>query len=151
MHRYPELMIAPMRAEMTSLGAEELRTPEDVDRFVEEAGEGAALLVVNSVCGCAAGSMRPGLRAALDRVGPDARPDRVGTVFAGADLEATERAREIFAPYPPSSPFIGFFRGGTLIAALQRGEIQGRPPEEIAAAIVERLGEGSTTAPSGGS
>lgn len=133
--RYPELMIAPMRAELTDLGAEELRTPEDVDRFVEEAGEGTALLIVNSICGCAAGSMRPGLRAALERV----RPDRIGTVFAGADLEATARAREIFTPYPPSSPFIGFFRGGALAAALQRHEIQGRPPEEIATAIVERF------------
>lgn len=135
MHRYPELMIAPMRAEMTGLGAEELRTPEDVDRFLDEAGDGTALLVVNSVCGCAAGSMRPGLRTALGRV----QPDRIGTVFAGADLEATERAREVFAPFPPSSPFIGFFRRGALTGALQREEIKGRPPEEVAAEIVARM------------
>jgi putative YphP/YqiW family bacilliredoxin len=137
MHRYPELMIAPMRAEMTGLGAEELRTPEDVDRFLDEAGNGTALLIVNSVCGCAAGSMRPGLRAALGRV----NPDRIGTVFAGADLEATERARQVFAPFPPSSPFIGFFRRGALTGALQREEIKGRPPEEVAAAIVARMEE----------
>ena len=111
--------------------------PEDVDRFLDEAGDGTALLVVNSVCGCAAGSMRPGLRTALGRV----QPDRIGTVFAGADLEATERAREVFAPFPPSSPFIGFFRRGALTAALQREEIKGRPPEEVAAAIVARMEE----------
>lgn len=137
MHRYPEMMIAPMRAEIAGLGAEELRGPEDVDRFVEEAGEGTAVLVVNSVCGCAAGSMRPGLRAALERV----RPDRIGTVFAGADIEATERAREIFQPYPPSSPFIAFLRDGRMAGALERGDIQGREPAEIADAIVRALEE----------
>ena len=137
MHRYPEMMIAPMRSELTELGAEELRTPESVDAFVEEAASGTAMVVVNSICGCAAGSMRPGLRAALDRV----QPDRMGTVFAGADLEATERAREIFQPYPPSSPSIGFFRHGELVGLLERGQIQGRPPEEIAEAIVANLSE----------
>ena len=136
-HRYPEMMIAPMRAEMTALGAEELRTPEDVDRFLEDAREGTALLVVNSVCGCAAGSMRPGLRDALDRV----RPDRIGTVFAGADLEATERARQLMAPYPPSSPFIGIFRDGTLAGALQRTDLKGHPPESVTAALVRELEE----------
>lgn len=135
MHRYPEMMIAPMRAEIADLGARELRTPEDVDAFLEASTDGTAVLVVNSVCGCAAGSMRPGLREALDRV----RPDAMATVFAGADLEATERARERFRPYPPSSPSIGFFRGGELVGVLERGEIQGRPPEEVAAAIVALL------------
>lgn len=139
MHRYPELMIAPMRAEMTGLGAEELRTPEDVDRFLRDAGDGTALLVINSVCGCSASSMRPGLRAALDR----AQPDRIGTVFAGADLEATDRAREIFQPYPPSSPFIGFFRDGRMVGALERSEIKGVPPEQVTAAIVRHLEEPS--------
>lgn len=136
-HRYPEMMIAPMRAEMTDLGAEELRSSEEVDRFLEAAGEGTALLVVNSVCGCSAGSMRPGLRAALERV----RPDRIGTVFAGADLEATERARELFAPLPPSSPFIGVFRGGRLAGALQRPDIKGAPPENVSRALVDLLEE----------
>lgn len=135
MQRYPEMMIAPMRAELTELGAEELRTPETVDTFVRESGPGTAMVVVNSVCGCAAGSMRPGLKAALER----AKPDRMGTVFAGADLEATERARELFQPYPPSSPSIGFFRDGELVGMLERGQIQGRPPEEIAQAIVAAL------------
>jgi len=135
-HRYPEMMIAPMRAELTELGAEELRSPEAVDAFVREARQGTAMLVVNSICGCAAGSMRPGLRSALERT----TPDRIGTVFAGADVEATERARELFQPYPPSSPSIGFFRDGRLVGMLERGQIQGRPPEEIANAIAEALG-----------
>lgn len=128
------MMIAPMRAEVTELGAEELRTPEQVDEFV--AREGSAMLVVNSVCGCAAGSMRPGLRGALGQ----ARPDRIGTVFAGADLEATERARELFQPYPPSSPCVAFFRDGELTTMLQRGDIQGKPPEQIAQAVLDALG-----------
>lgn len=137
MHRYPEMMIAPMRAELTELGAEELRTPDSVNSFVQASDAGTAMLVVNSVCGCAAGTMRPGLKAALDRI----RPDRLGTVFAGADVEATERARELFQPYPPSSPSIAFFRNGELVGMLERGHIQGRPPEEIAEAIVAAIGE----------
>lgn len=137
MHRYPEMMIAPMRAELTELGAEELRTPDSVNTFVQASDAGTAMLVVNSVCGCAAGTMRPGLKAALDRI----RPDRLGTVFAGADVEATERARELFQPYPPSSPSIAFFRNGELVGMLERGHIQGRPPEEIAEAIVAAIGE----------
>lgn len=136
MQRYPELMIAPMRAQMIELGAEELRTPESVEAFLDQAEPGTAMVVVNSVCGCAAGSMRPGLKSALER----AKPDRLGTVFAGADLEATERARQRFQPYPPSSPSIGFFRDGELIGVLERSQIQGRPPEEVAEAIVTALG-----------
>lgn len=133
MHRYPEMMIAPMRAEVTALGAEELRDPEKVDEFVRQPG--TAMLVVNSVCGCAAGSMRPGLAGALEQ----AKPDRIGTVFAGADLEATERAREIFQPYPPSSPAIAFFRDGELSGMLERADIQGRAPEQITQAILDAL------------
>lgn len=134
-HRYPEMMIAPMRAELTSVGAEELRTPESVDAFIQASRPGTAMIVVNSVCGCAAGSMRPALAAALEQV----RPDRLGTVFAGADLESTERARERFQPYPPSSPAIGFFRDGELVAMLERGQIQGRQPEDVAGSIVQAL------------
>jgi len=135
MHRYPEMMIAPMRRELTDLGARELRTPEDVDAFVDDS-TGTAMLVVNSVCGCAAGSMRPGLIQALER-GP--RPDTFGTVFAGADLEATERARQRFAPYPPSSPAIALFKGGELVFMLERHQIQGKPPEAIAGALTRAL------------
>jgi putative YphP/YqiW family bacilliredoxin len=127
--RYPEMMVAPMRRQITELGAEELRTAEAVDTFLQTAGDGTALVVVNSVCGCSAGTMRPGLALALEQ-GP--RPDRLATVFAGADLEATERAREHFRPYPPSSPALALFRGGELVFMLERHQIQGRQPEMIA-------------------
>lgn len=132
MHRYPEMMIAPMRREITELGAEELRTAQAVDAFLERAGSGTAAIIVNSVCGCSAGSMRPGLALALGR---GARPDHIGTVFAGADIEATDRVRQHFAPYPPSSPCLGLFRDGRLVFMLERHHIQGKPPEDIAAAL----------------
>jgi putative YphP/YqiW family bacilliredoxin len=136
MRRYPEIMVASLRREITDLGARELRQPEDVDAFLEEARDGTAMIVVNSVCGCAAGSMRPGLMGAL-REAP--LPDYFGTVFAGADLEATERAREHFAPHPPSSPAVALFRGGKLVFMLDRRQIQGRPPEAIAGTLGEAL------------
>src|SRR5687768_3004283 len=136
MHRYPEMMIASMRRELTDLGARELRKPADVDAFLEKARDGTAMIVVNSVCGCAAGSMRPGLAGALQQA---PQPDYFGTVFAGADLEATDRAREHFAPYPPSSPAIALFRGGKLVFMLERRQIQGKPPEAIAGALGEAL------------
>ncbi len=135
MHRYPEMMIAPLRAEITEMGAEELRTAEAVEAFVEQSQGKTAVLVVNSVCGCSAGSMRPGLKMALDRI----RPDLLGTVFAGADLEATDRAREFFSPYPPSSPAIGLFRDGELVFLLERQHIQGQPPERIASALAQAV------------
>jgi putative YphP/YqiW family bacilliredoxin len=132
MHRYPEMMIAPMRRQITDLGATELRTAEAVDDFLDASKTGTAVIVVNSVCGCSAGSMRPGLVMALEQ-GP--RPDALGTVFAGADLEATERARELFAPHPPSSPAIALFNRGRLVFMLGRQQIQGHPPEEVASAL----------------
>lgn len=135
MHRYPEMMIAPMRREVTNLGAVELRTPEAVDHFLEETKDGTAMIVVNSTCGCSAGSMRPGLAMALQQ----AKPDAFGTVFAGADLEATERAREHFQPYPPSSPAIAVFRDGELAFMLERHQIQGQPPQSIAEALTAAL------------
>ncbi|HEX6133587.1 MAG TPA: BrxA/BrxB family bacilliredoxin [Longimicrobiales bacterium] len=143
MHRYPEMMIAPMRSEITALGAVDLRTPEAVDAFVERSKSGTALIVVNSVCGCSAGSMRPGLALAL---GSGPRPDAIGQVFAGADLEATERARELFAPYPPSSPAIALFKGGRLVFMLERHQIQGRPPETIAGTLSDAIATHSTAA-----
>lgn len=135
MHRYPEMMIAPMRAEITDMGAEDLLTAEAVDQFVEKSMGKTALLVVNSVCGCSAGSMRPGLRMALEKV----RPDAIGQVFAGADLEATDRARELFKPYPPSSPAIALFHDGELVFMLERQHIQGQMPERIAAALAQAV------------
>jgi putative YphP/YqiW family bacilliredoxin len=136
MHRYPEMMIAPMRRELTELGAVELRTPEAVDTFLDQATSGTAVIVVNSVCGCSAGSMRPGLVMALEQ---GAAPDAFGTVFAGADIEATERARERFLPYPASSPAIGVFRDGELVRFIERRDIQGKPPEAIAGALLTAL------------
>jgi putative YphP/YqiW family bacilliredoxin len=143
MHRYPELMIAPMRREISDLGAVDLRTPEAVDAFIDQSKDGTAMIVVNSVCGCSAGTMRPGLAMALQQ-GP--KPDAVAQVFAGADIEATERARERFAPYPPSSPAIALFKHGELVFMLERHQIQGRPPEAIAGAISSAIASHSAAA-----
>lgn len=124
---YPEQFIAPMRAELTRLGARELRTPADVDQAVTTPG--VTMIVVNSVCGCAAGKARPGIAMALQH---ERRPDLVATVFAGGDVEATDRARGYFAPYPPSSPSIGLLRDGKLVYMLQRSEIENRDARQIA-------------------
>jgi putative YphP/YqiW family bacilliredoxin len=125
---YPESLIAPMRAELTQLGVEELRTPAAVDTAVRDTS-GTLLVVVNSICGCAAGKARPGLALALEH---PVRPDRIATVFAGADVEATDRARSYFTGYPPSSPSIGLLRDGQLVWMLERRQIEGRGPHEIA-------------------
>jgi putative YphP/YqiW family bacilliredoxin len=116
---YPEHFIAPMREELTRLGFEELRTPGAVDDAVARAG--TTLIVVNSVCGCAAGKARPAVALALRG---NRRPDHLGTVFAGGDLEATARAREYFAPYPPSSPSIALLKDGQLVFMLERADIE---------------------------
>jgi bacilliredoxin len=127
---YPEPFIAPMRAELTRVGARELRTPEDVDNAVRE--KGTVMLVVNSVCGCAAGKARPGIAIALQH---SRRPDVIATVFAGADIEATDRAREYLLPYPPSSPSVGLLRDGKLIYMLERRQIEQRDAGTIAAML----------------
>jgi putative YphP/YqiW family bacilliredoxin len=127
---YPEFFVAPMRQELTRFGVTELRTPADVDAAV--AAPGTTMIVVNSVCGCAAGKARPGVALAL---GHAIRPDRVATVFAGADVEATDRARSYFAGYRPSSPSIALLKDGELIYMLERGQIENRNAEEIAAAL----------------
>src|SRR4051794_7723368 len=126
--QYPEIMIRPMREEITRLGAEELRTPEQVDEAIKNT-EGTLMIVVNSICGCAAGKARPGVALALQN---NIRPDRVGTVFAGADIEATDRARNYFTGYRPSSPSIGILKDGELVYMMERHQIEGRGPEEIA-------------------
>jgi putative YphP/YqiW family bacilliredoxin len=125
---YPEFFVAPMRAELSDLGFEELRTPEAVDSAVTDTS-GTLLLVVNSVCGCAAGRARPGIALALRR---GARPDRLTSVFAGFDIDATDRAREYFAGFRPSSPSIGLLRDGKLVYMMERHQIEGRSPLEIA-------------------
>jgi|SRR6516165_5654958 putative YphP/YqiW family bacilliredoxin len=125
---YPEVLIVPMREELTRAGAKELRTAADVDAALADK-TGTALVVVNSVCGCAAGKMRPGVRLALESA---ARPDRVFTVFAGQDREATERARQHFGAFPPSSPSLALFRNGELVHFVPRSEIESRPAQDIA-------------------
>jgi bacilliredoxin len=127
---YPEPFIAPMRAELTRVGARELRTADDVDNAVRE--QGTVMIVVNSVCGCAAGKARPGIAIALQH---GRRPDVVATVFAGADIEATERARQYLLPYPPSSPSVGILRDGKLLYMLERRQIEQRDAASIAAML----------------
>ena len=133
---YPEPFIAPMRAELTRLGVTELRTPEQVDDAVRS--EGTVMIVVNSVCGCAAGKARPGIALALQHA---RRPDLAGTVFAGGDVEATDRARQYFAPYPPSSPSIGLLRGGKLLFMMERRDIENRDAAAIAARLTAAFDE----------
>jgi putative YphP/YqiW family bacilliredoxin len=130
---YPEYLIAPMRGEMTEMGATELRTAAAVDDTVKNS-TGTVLLVVNSVCGCAAGKARPGLAAALQN--PN-RPDLVATVFAGADIEATDRARQYFTGYAPSSPSIGLLRDGKLLYMMERSQIESRNAEMIASELTQ--------------
>jgi bacilliredoxin len=125
---YPEFFVEPMRLELTRLGVEELRTPEDVDAAVNQT-PGVLMLVVNSVCGCAAGKARPGIALALRHT---TRPDRVATVFAGADVDATDRARGYFAGYRPSSPSVGLLRDGKVVFMLERADIENRTAEQIA-------------------
>jgi len=127
---YPEHFVAPMRDELTRLGIEELRTPDQVDRAVERPG--TVMLVVNSVCGCAAGKARPAIAMALQHAH---RPDVLGTVFAGADVEATARARDLMAPYPPSSPSVALLKDGKLVYMMQRRDIETRDALSIASAL----------------
>ena len=125
---YPEEVIKPMREELTRLGVEELRTPEAVDEAVKNS-QGTVMVVVNSICGCAAGKARPGIALALQHT---IRPDKIATVFAGADIEATERARSYFTGYLPSSPSIGLLKDGQLVYMMERYQIEGKGPEQIA-------------------
>src|SRR5580700_9086822 len=125
---YPEIMVIPMREELTRLGITELRTAEAVEHALS-AQSGTAMVIVNSICGCAAGRMRPAVRAALQNA---SRPDNVFSVFAGQDKEATERARGYFTGYPPSSPSIAILRDGKLIYMMQRSDIERSDPASIA-------------------
>lgn len=125
---YPEIMIRPMREDLTRLGVEELRTADDVDEAVKN-NSGTLMVVVNSICGCAAGKARPGVALALQH---DNKPDKIATVFAGADIEATERARSYFTGYGPSSPSIAILKDGQLVYMLERYQIEGRDASQIA-------------------
>lgn len=139
---YSPLLVRPMREELTSLGVQELTTAAQVDEWMNEKS-GTALLVINSVCGCAAGMARPGVRMALEG-GP--KPDRVATVFAGQDLEATARARAHFADIPPSSPSMAVFKDGELVYFLPRHRIEGRSASQVAADLTNAVAEHSSAA-----
>ncbi|HEX6973940.1 MAG TPA: BrxA/BrxB family bacilliredoxin [Vicinamibacterales bacterium] len=128
---YPEYLIAPMRGEMTEMGAQELRTPQAVDEVVKSS-KGVVMMVVNSVCGCAAGKARPGIAMALKNA---KRPDVVATVFAGADVDATERARQYFTGHAPSSPSVGLLKDGKLVYMMERKDIESRDAHMIAAEL----------------
>lgn len=126
---YPEVFLRPMREELTGIGFRELRTPQEVDAVLTRE-KGTLLVVVNSICGCAAGKARPAVAKALAN---PARPEILTTVFAGQDPEATDRARSYFTGYPPSSPSIALLRDGKLVFMLQRSDIEGRESSAIAA------------------
>ena len=123
---YPPELVRPMREELTNNGFKDLLTAEAVDKVMEE--KGTSLIVVNSVCGCAAANARPG---ALDAVKQDKNPDHLYTVFAGVDTEAVNKARDYMVPFPPSSPAIALFKDGELVHMLERHHIEGRPAEMI--------------------
>ena len=125
---YPEEMCAPMREDLTSVGFVALRTPEAVSELLDKK-QGTVLMMVNSVCGCAAGKARPGVALALQH---DVKPDLVATVFAGADVDATEKARSYFAGYPPSSPAVALLQDGKLVYILERHQIENQEAESIA-------------------
>lgn len=127
---YPEAIVTPMKAELTSAGFSELLSPEDVDKAIQS--EGTVLVVVNSVCGCAAGAARPGVKKSLEN---EKKPSKLTTVFAGFDVDAVNQARKHFTPYPPSSPAIALFKNGELVHFVERHNIEGHN----AAAISEHL------------
>lgn len=131
---YPEIMIQGMRRELTQIGIEETRTPEQVVEAIEKT-RGTLMVVVNSVCGCAAAGVRPGIAIALQK--SNVKPDRSITVFAGADIDATEKAREYFKPYPPSSPSIALLRDGKLVKMFERKDLEGKHPAQIAQELIE--------------
>ncbi|RLD30109.1 MAG: BrxA/BrxB family bacilliredoxin [Bacteroidetes bacterium] len=133
---YPAELVKPMREDLTNVGFEELCTSEAVN--VAIAKEGTTLLVVNSVCGCAAANARPGARLSLQNA---KRPNHLTTVFAGVDREATEKAREYMIPFPPSSPCIALFKDGELVHMLERHHIEGRPAELIAENLMDAYNE----------
>ena len=130
---YPESFIGPMREELTRLGVQELRTAADVDALLTQHGK-TIMVVVNSMCGCAAGKARPGIALALKH---PVKPDVVATVFAGGDIEATERARRYFAPYPPSSPSVAIVRDGEVVHFIHRHQIENQAADAIARNLTE--------------
>lgn len=144
---YDESLVSPMRKELVELGFLELRTSEEVDRTFQGRGKtGTMLLVVNSVCGCAAGGARPGVALALRH---PVKPSTLVTVFAGQDTEATARARGYITGYPPSSPAMALFRDGRIVHMMERHQIEGRSPEQIAAALTAAFEKFNSSAVAG--
>ncbi len=135
---YPEMMIYGMRAELADLGIEETKTTEAVEDAVKNT-DGTLMVVVNSVCGCAAGGVRPGIAMALEQ--SPVKPNRAITVFAGADIDATDTARGFFTGYAPSSPSIAFLKNGQLVKMFERRDLEGRPPFVIAESLVQAFAE----------
>lgn len=133
---YPAELVKPMREDLTSVGFEELHTAQEVDAAI--AKEGTTLVVINSVCGCAAANARPGARISLENA---KRPDHIVTVFAGVDKEAVDQAREHMVPFPPSSPSMALFKNGELVHMLERHHIEGRPAEVIAQNLADAYNE----------
>ena len=129
---YDPILVQPMREELTRIGVQELRTAAEVDAFMKDKA-GTTMLVVNSVCGCAAGQARPGVRLALQS---ELQPDRIATVFAGQDLEAVARARSYFSQFPPSSPSIALFKDGEMVHFVPRHAIEGRDALSVANDLV---------------
>jgi putative YphP/YqiW family bacilliredoxin len=134
---YSELMIRPMREELTRIGVEEMRTSADVERTLDNS-QGTVMVVVNSICGCAAGKARPGIERALQH---NVRPDKVATVFAGADIDATEKARSYFTGYAPSSPSIALLKDGKLVWMLERRQIEGKDASQVANDLISAFDE----------
>lgn len=134
---YPPELVKPMAQELTEFGFEGLSSPDQVDALLNKE-EGTVLLVVNSVCGCAAANARPGAKMALQN---ENKPDSLATVFAGVDAAATQRAREFLLPYPPSSPAIALFKDGSLVHMLERHHIEGRSAQMISENLVEAFNE----------
>ncbi len=130
---YPEQIVSPMKAELTSQGFQELLTPGDVDNTMKQ--EGTTLLFINSVCGCAAGTARPGVIMAVNNT--NKKPDRLTTSFAGFDVEAVKTARNYLLPYPPSSPAIVLLKDGKVVHMVERHNIEGRPAQMIAANLMQ--------------
>jgi putative YphP/YqiW family bacilliredoxin len=131
---YPEPLVAPMRADLTTAGFTEFKTAEDVDNHLKN-HKGTTLLVINSVCGCAAGAARPGVRWAIEQT--TKKPDTLATVFAGVDKEAVAKAREYTLPYPPSSPSVALFKDGELVHFIERHHIEGRNAQMIGNHLLE--------------
>ncbi|WP_118193502.1 BrxA/BrxB family bacilliredoxin [Albibacterium indicum] len=133
---YPDYLVAPMRQELTDVGFEDLRTPEEVDTAINQ--DGTVFVVVNSVCGCAAANARPAAKAAIQN---DKKPSKIVTVFAGVEKDAVDKARSYMAPYPPSSPSMALFKDGKLVHMIERHHIEGRPAQMIADNLVAAFDE----------